>query len=258
MHESRARGVNMTFYDIDGQPIDKQSFIQKYNAYYYTGLSHKNYFYANHDDYVIVPKNSPAAEIYMEHLLYKGCETYIDVCNVLAWKFGMIDYEETEKRNIIVWKSGWKTKNYAKTCWGKIFNIQKVAEVVLEINRKPFLDDQKIIDIMGTEFRYENGIGPTYMLTLLYFIRHGQFPIYDQFADRAVQAIMCGVKPANTIERMIVLPAKTEPAFNELIKQLNPFKTIIEVLFGEEYYLSRNIDRALWVYGHAKKEWKYN
>ena len=50
------------------------------------------------------------------------------------------------------------------------------------------------------------------------------------------------------------LPSKKEKGFNKLMNNgINNYSSKIEDVFGKEYQNNRDIDRALWVYGHLFK-----
>ena len=82
------------------------------------------------------------------------------------------------------------------------------------------------------------GIGPVYLITLLYFISKGQYPIYDKFAHISLKMI-----------------EEKDCQFNSLIK--DNYVTRLRNIFGKAYNDS-NVDRALWVYSHLFNDNKRN
>lgn len=89
-----------------------------------------------------------------------------------------------------------------------------------------------------------------YIITLLYFISHGQYPIYDRFAWKAIQAICDDKKPGDVINAL-ELPAKNTRAFDTVFDTyMIPYIEKLKSVFGATYQESRDVDRALWVYGH--------
>src|SRR5208337_2082891 len=83
-------------------------------------------------------------------------------------------------------------------------------------------------------------LGHVYSITFIYFFSHRKWPIYDQFADIAINAILNEITPGSIIKY------KEPNEWNEYIKYINNIKTI----FGQQN-ISRVIDQALWVYGHC-------
>ena len=94
------------------------------------------------------------------------------------------------------------------------------------------------------------GIGTVYMITLLYFIKEGDYPIYDKYAMIALDAIIEEKEPGSYIKYK-ELPSRKSKAFGNVIELYNEkYIEKIEKVFGKEYYNCRKFDRALWVYGH--------
>ena len=95
------------------------------------------------------------------------------------------------------------------------------------------------------------GVGTVYLITLLFFLSHGKYPIYDRFAMNSLMAIENDVAPEpNTIPE---LPAKWDRGFATLCDR--EYGEYIDKLnsLGMDYKSDRRIDRALWVYGHGIK-----
>lgn len=124
------------------------------------------------------------------------------------------------------------------------------------------------------------GIGSVYLITFMYFITQGEMRIYDIFAMMALDAIY----PSNVQDELSFgslnslyiganvkprdLPQKDQLGFKKLfsdnkrynktyqiyIKKLNQFVEDYnkELTEGQKvtYEKCRDIDRALWVYGH--------
>ena len=117
-----------------------------------------------------------------------------------------------------------------------------------ELEKKAESDPQQVL----CELRdlHINGLGTVYIITLLYFISHGQYPIYDRFAWKAIQAICDDTKPGDVIHAS-ELPEKKSHAFDTVFDTyMNPYMDKLKSVFGSTYQESRDIDRALWVYGH--------
>lgn len=94
-----------------------------------------------------------------------------------------------------------------------------------------------------------DGIGTVYMITMLYFISKKKCPIYDRFAMKAIEAIVNDVKLGNFIKD-IQLPDKNSKEFKNIMKcKMKEYIDNLKVVFGDDYQ-NRDVDRALWVYGH--------
>lgn len=97
------------------------------------------------------------------------------------------------------------------------------------------------------------------MVTLLFFVTNGECPIYDRFAMRALLAIKHGCKPGDTINsndaKPANLPCKSDKNFTQKAADvMKDYICLLQEIFGDEYKTNREIDRALWVYGHLFKE----
>lgn len=78
----------------------------------------------------------------------------------------------------------------------------------------------------------------------------GEIPIYDKFAKIAVDAIKSDTIPGEYVE-YCELPEKNSEKFAYVMDEIYSFKADIEAIFGDTYKENRNVDRALWVYGHS-------
>lgn len=100
-------------------------------------------------------------------------------------------------------------------------------------------------------------IGPVYALTILHFASKGKYPIYDQFAHIALVKISDG----SDFNAVINKKDRIDPEFdtNKNISKLfcqykENYISKMEDIFGDNYTISRDIDQALWAYGHFFKE----
>ena len=116
------------------------------------------------------------------------------------------------------------------------------------------------------------GIGTVYLITFLYFISKGQQPIYDVFAMTALDAMYpdsADLKMSKELGSYIMprnLPDKNTNGYEALLSEESVYSKYKELLYrfvGEyidelkeditpknKYAACRDIDRALWVYGH--------
>lgn len=108
------------------------------------------------------------------------------------------------------------------------------------------------------------GLGPVYIITLMFFITKAKYPIYDRFAMAALQVLLVieqgydvslwdNSDSSNSIVRKTSLPEKkflSDKDEIELPKMYSYYIGLLNHFFGKEWEKTRDIDRALWVYGH--------
>ena len=104
------------------------------------------------------------------------------------------------------------------------------------------------------------GYGSVYLISSMFFLSKGNVPIYDYFANVAVKALLTEMCPQDVYVGQA--PSKdscskgnkdNKLAINMLVEYQNMLTKLAE---GTDYYknkgfISRKLDRALWVYGHA-------
>ena len=160
-------------------------------------------------------------------------------------------------RSIIEWKTGWifcENSNTCKTRYWDIVNYSNFFDRIMEN-----IDEQKCMcsqshDNARTAFLTlhdikkrtdAKGIGSVYILTLLYFLSKGKYPIYDQFAHISCMAITNDISPTNTTN-YIPLHGNPERAWEDYLA----YCKLINEIFGIDS-ISPDEDLALWVYGHC-------
>lgn len=235
-----------TFYDYEGNEIAIEEFIKYYSNIYYLDTEPLNG----------IRKSSRFIENTIDDLLKKGIKSEKDVINILAWKVGKIRHRESENIKCFVYTSDWKNaKQYNMKLYGKELHVRDfvnyIVSYIKELEKMAEEQPQCVLNELNKKSPY--GIGTVYMITLLYFISRGKYPIYDRFAMIAIDAITNGNKPDEFVKYK-ELPSKKEKGFSKLMSNgMNNYICKIEDVFGKEYQNSRDIDRALWVYGHLFK-----
>jgi hypothetical protein len=120
--------------------------------------------------------------------------------------------------------------------------------IVAKVNQNP----QYLFNLKQQQLPQLRGFGYVYLLTLQFFITHGRFPIYDKFAQVAALAIDRGLMPDS--------PPKSHVKYTELTKW-SDYQVYVNLLGrirnacpqqapNSPMFISRDLDRALWVYGH--------
>jgi hypothetical protein len=232
------------FFTQTAKEIKKDEFIAIYNDVYYMD---------NHSNINGIVKNSLYIENEMDNLLKEGIKTEKDVIHILAWKTGKIKHGVSEKNQRFEYASDWvnaeegKVKRYGKEIDMKPF-AQYISKNIKDLSSTADKDPQKVMNQLKEQS--PNGIGTVYLITLLYFISKGKYPIYDRFAMMALDAIIQNKNPGEFVLYK-ELPDKNSIQFAQVmsIYQTN-YVDKLEKIFGKKYQTDRNIDRALWVYGH--------
>lgn len=232
----------MVFYDLAGKKLrDTKEFIGLYEPSYLIGGAR----------IPGVSQSSGFTENEIDRILKDGIQSQIDVVHILAWKIGKIKHKDSTSK--FVYAKDWKdAEQFQVTRYGKPFDLAQIAEYIAtnikELEEKAKSNPQGVLNDLknvGT-----SGLGPVYLVTLLYFVSRGKYPIYDRFAMIAADAILEGKKPGGTVEYH-ELPYKNSKAFSTIMQtHIQPYIAKLEQIFGCAYQTTRDIDRAMWVYGH--------
>lgn len=228
------------------RPGSRDEFIACYADMYYCGGT------------PVVPDakpNSRYVEDEIDALLKRGIQTTTDVTHILAWKFGKIDHGGSDRNESFCYREDWKNAEDLKDAsyWGHSFDLESVATFI--VDNIVSLEEMAKDDPQGVLDRLKNfkWIGPVHTIALLYFISRGRYPIYDEFAKRGLDAIVSGVEPGVTVA-YVAPPDKTSKKFDTVVEDvLNPFTSDLDAVFSDAWRESRDVDRALWVYGHLFK-----
>lgn len=152
------------------------------------------------------------------------------------------DWEEAENLRAKRYGRDFKLKNIA------VYVTNNISDLEAMSNDNP----QGVLNALRDQ--NTKGIGTVYLITLLYFISKGRYPIYDRFAEMALCAIKNGLKPSDKVP-YTNLPDKNSRRFDRVVEdRLNPYINDLHTIFGKEAAKCRDVDRALWVYGHRFKQ----
>lgn len=185
---------------------------------------------------------------------------------LIAWKSGRLKYDEEKnlvKNNKTPFVS--KDKDYSwngRNGHGNL--IVNIDEYIDELfSRRSKLQDELLEKGCSDRERIKKvykelliliieceaaEIGPVYIFTLIYYLSKGEYPIYDKFAYKAILALDGDKNPADIPDKKLNLPDKTN--INKVIDVYCDYCKKLERLFGT-HSISREQDRALWVYGHS-------
>jgi len=243
-------------YEGEAHEFDKFRFISEYQYSYF--LDNGENCIPRHNSYYRVSVNSKDAEDKIEQILRNGITCPDDVNRILAWKIGGIDHEESKRNGRIKFISSWGDENSASVlvkngpfsfeCNREEYNdfCKRITEIAQKYE-KPFSDEkiESVLKDIVKEAEKVKGVGPVYILTILYFITRGQSPIFDRCAYKAVKAIYHEKMP-----KEIWYENPSSKSVGDILKVIRDYEWYLEMVFGKRN-IDRDTDRALWVYGHS-------
>lgn len=236
------------FYRSNGEELCLEDFVHEYGNSYYIGAPRL---------VSRVSQNSRITEAEIDRLLKDGIKSRLDVYHILAWKVGKIKHAESEAANEFVYASDWiGAENGIVKRYGKQMDITDFASYIVDnislLEEKAESDPQRVLECL--KGNAPAGLGTVYLITVLYFISRGKWPIYDRFAMMALDAISEGKKPGEAVS-YIELPDKNSKKFDTVMENCKQTYIMqLETIFGKDYNQNRDVDRALWVYGHLFKK----
>lgn len=236
------------YFDQLGNEISKEKFIELYG---------NSYFICSERAVKGISQNSTYIENEIEKILKNGIKEKSDIFKILAWKIGKIRHGESQCKKDFVFSKDWESVLSGKVYFhGNFIDLNNFAEYIVSnintLEQTAKSDPQKVLnDLRDNCPKY---IGTVYLITLLFFISKGKYPIYDRFALRALKAISNDLKPGSIIKDE-ELPDKNSKKFASVFNDgMNPYIKLLKDNFGNQYQRKRNIDQALWVYGHCIKQ----
>lgn len=227
----------MKYYNLEDREISKDEWISLYSEFYFTGY-YKKHKYRK----VRVNGSSRFIESSIESIL-SGANGFNreNIILINAWKTGNVNHKLSEAQNETIYYPRYqkelkdnrfhKTKNYTNAINHIVENIQNYTNNVSEI--KEIFDELKNLP----------SLGPVYAINFIYFFTHGEYPIYDRFANIALKGIIEGQVPNFQYSNN-----KVEWEFYR-----NEYITKIEKVYGKRN-IERRLDQALYVYGHFFNE----
>ena len=239
------------YYDGKEKAFDINGFIRDYQYSYYLPTVDSK---PSHISYEKVSSGSDFVEQRIQSILNNGIRDANDVNLILAWKIGGIDHSESESKRTVVFNDGWKNGSEINvapffSCDRVVFNTLCYDIVSIAENYDTSLRDNKtrsaLKDIIE-KTKEVNGFGPAYVLTILYFVTRGQSPIFDRCAYTAVKSIFYEMHPTD-----IWYENPSCKGFNGIWRVKSEYEWLLERVFGQ-HDIGRDIDRALWVYGHKR------
>lgn len=232
----------ITLYYPDGKIIPSmKEFLDFYNNQYFS-------------------KNKKEVEKVIEDILKNGIHSPIELFKVLAWEFTYIDMEKST-RDAFVYKGKTSEESMqiqiprTKDIINKT-DIERIYKTIENYNDKcdsdedaqSFLNEIKAIT-SGKRF------SSVYMITLLYFVSKGKYPIVNSSSYMALEAIYTHMNYGQK-KSYPGLASRDTDAFKEIITKGKYAKYIDRMkdfskLSGKTDL--REIDQALWTYGKLFK-----
>ncbi|SES94052.1 hypothetical protein SAMN02910413_1346 [Pseudobutyrivibrio sp. C4] len=202
----------------------------------------------------------------------------VDIFRILAWKTGKINHSKSiETKPKISYDANW-IENGDKFVslqipYQAVVTMTELTPAITDLIRirKEYCKNKDaqsawkaILSLANNNKKSMRGIGTVYLITLLHFITGGDFPIYDRFAmaSLAIWKLKKSYKKLKITNASVVrgckLPSKETTAaqniledgiYCDYIKLLNEF---CKDNYGneDEWKTNRDVDRALWVFGH--------
>lgn len=222
----------MNFYNEQGNEITRNAWITNYKRYYFLNgpTCGRNITRGN--------QSSVFIENAIIKLLMKGIDNFSDIKLLLGWKLGKIIHSRST--NSIIFENRWETNHKDKN-----IPYQPIMDYIID-NLQSLKSDkpQNIYKQMRKFFKTDVHVIP---ITIVFFLTKGKYPIYDRFAHKALVAIDKGIKPRTHLK------IKSITCWNDYLDFIKMGQRIFKV-----ETISRDIDQALWVYGHCFPDLKKN
>ena len=243
----------MKFFMPNGKEISAEEFVEKYSD---------DYYLKENGEQSLVPgldRNSRFVEKTISEILRKGIQNEQDVARIIAWKVAKIKQRESEENQQFIYASDWaNAEQLTVTRYSNTFPLDTIAhDITSDIKRLEKLateDPQEFLnDINKAEYK---GMGSVYLITLLYFLSKGKYPIYDQFAMKALSAIKGNIIPksgeiVDVDVEFTDLPVKESKGFKHVMEnEMDIYIGMLNETFGDKWKTDRRYDQALWAYGH--------
>ena len=207
--------------------------------------------------------NNKEVEDVIDSILENGINSELELFKVLSWKLGRIDMKKSKKDAFVYYEKTTEEDKQLRLFHKKdVMNNSDIEELYHKIIKhtekcdsdeeaQNFLNElKKLTDEKG----WKQYFYPVYMITLLYFVSKGEYPIIDSFSYVALEAIYD--KRAFGIRKSYPgLVNRDTPEFEKTITEGNyaDYRIKLKEIFGEKAK-SRKVDQALWAYGKLFKK----
>lgn len=223
----------MTFFDQNGNQVSYHQWLGIYRPSYYQG-----------GPPLVRNQSSHRVENRIDALLIQPTPlSQPDLTLALAWKSGAIDHAAS------ISSVQYKPANFPTALigghwkWNFSHSIPYLAANMVTIVNQLAANPAHLVNLKLPG----KGFGPTNKLAIQFFITHGSEPIYDKYAHKGALAIDQGRKPGRHVTGY--RPVQTWSDYQS-------FKCLLRRIGLQAQgskFISRDDDRALWVYGHGFK-----
>lgn len=243
----------MAFFDLEGHELNTNEFVEYYSPSYFLGVEKRTGIrYSQGSRYV--------EDVVMD-IMNSHFESRLDIVRALAWKMGRIKHRESQDDQRFIYTSDWEECEQINPMrYGRVLDLDTLSRYI--INNIELLEDladnspnECLLLLRNCNYEGRNhnirGIGTVYLITLLFFLSHGRYPIYDRFAMAALLAHERNLQPNNMHVVVNSMPGKWDASFATVCE--NEYQEYINRLedLQFDYRHDRRLDRALWIYGHA-------
>lgn len=234
---------DMNFFDERGNRIPCQQWLEVYEPYYFLGgpkwgrtINARN-------------QSSRLVEDEVCSLLTKSNSLSLDdLVRIMAWKLGLIDHRGSEKTRTILYRQNWPATLSAKLQFRTLdfsASLPTLAASMPAILNELRRNNPQYLFNMTPQLP---GFGYVFILTILFFVSQGVYPINDKYAHLAAIAIHDGLQPGSKVRYKGIQKWRD---YEDYVKLLSSVSEVWPQEPGQPSVLvSRPLDRALWVYGH--------
>lgn len=275
----------MKYYTINRKAVDfaanKDGFLS-YNKYYFLDNNDPDNFIRKQS------RSSNTIEKQIKKVLDKiaagGTIESHEVVRFLAWKVGKINHVKSDKSfyntHEFVYTSDWENAEQADKVkrYNHDIKIHDIKNIIYDNQDKlihiakndPDENKDKPTDVRDIVAEFLNELiksdlknhstgsfaqlGSVYMLSLLYLLSGGKYPIYDQYAFAAIKALLFEKYPFQVyVGQPLMNKDTTNKWINESANMYAEYLWFLKQVFGT-YTIKREEDQALWVYGHLTED----
>lgn len=201
------------FFDPKGGEIDKDEFVKIYSLTYFWSPQNRNNLLEDKIERILKRRQTSKDELTEE-----------EISDILCWKTG----GQRQGNNV-------ETARFQKSI--------SISEVKKCIDQHKDNDAELLTNLISID-----DVGYVYALTMLYFLSGGEYPIFDRYAHVAITAITDNIGFCEPI-KYNDLTTSTNGDY-VLRKYDSEYRQKIYSVFSKEETLGRDVDRALWAYGH--------
>jgi len=237
----------MIFFDEHENAIPCEQWLNTYLPYYFLDYPkwggrprNQTSHYVEDEVCTLLTKTTPLSRKNLE--------------DVMAWKIGLINHRKSEDTRQMAYLQNWPTTLSVNVQYGTrdfSTSIPYLAANMATIAAQLSHDPQYLFNSVRKQDPHLKGFGYVYILTVQFFISHGRFPIYDKFAHVAALAIDQGLPPASPPKSYVKYQLTKWSDYQAYMSLLALIRNACpQQPANSPMFISRDLDRALWVYGH--------